>query len=143
MRWHRILAVLRKELVQLRRDKLTFAMLIGVPLMQLVLFGYAINGDPRGLPMAVVAHDNSSLVRSIVRAAENTRYFKVVASPGESEAEAMLTSGTVQFVLVFPADFRSVCCVAKNQPWPSTLTPPTPQPPALRWLPCWPCRSLP
>ena len=66
------LAVLRKELVQLRRDRLTFAMLIGVPIMQLVLFGYAINGDPRQLPTALVALDDGPLVRSIVRAAENT-----------------------------------------------------------------------
>ena len=53
--WGRIVAVLRKEFVQLRRDRLTFAMMLGVPIMQLVLFGYAINGDPRGLPTAVVA----------------------------------------------------------------------------------------
>ena len=68
----RIGAVLRKELVQLRRDRLTFAMMIGVPIMQLILFGYAINADPRHLPAAVVALDQSPLVRSIVRAAENT-----------------------------------------------------------------------
>ena len=105
MSWQRILAVLRKEFIQLRRDRLTFAMLIGVPLMQLVLFGYAINGDPHQLPTAVVAHDNGPLVRAIVRAAENTGYFKVVASPVESEAERLIATGKVQFVLVFPADF--------------------------------------
>jgi ABC-2 type transport system permease protein len=101
----RIAAVLLKELVQLRRDRLTFAMLLGVPIMQLVLFGYAINGDPRQLPTAVVALDDGPLVRSIVRAAENTGYFRVTARVGASQAEALLASGQVQFALVFPADF--------------------------------------
>ena len=70
--------MLRKEFVQLRRDRLTFAMLIGVPIMQLILFGYAINADPKHLPTAVVALDQSPLVRSIVRAAQNTDYFRIV-----------------------------------------------------------------
>ncbi len=103
--WGRVLAVLLKEFVQLRRDRLTFAMLVGVPLMQLVLFGYAINGDPRQLPTAIVALDEGPLVRSIVRAAENTGYFRVVAHASDSEGEALLARGEVQFVLVFPADF--------------------------------------
>lgn len=103
--WRRIVAVLRKEFIQLRRDRLTFAMLIGVPIMQLLLFGYAINGDPKNLPTAVVAHDQGPLVRSIVRAAENTGYFRVVATASEAEAEGLLARGEVQFALVFAADF--------------------------------------
>jgi len=103
--WGRIVAVLRKEFVQLRRDRLTFAMMLGVPIMQLVLFGYAINGDPRQLPTAVVAADSGPLVRSIVRAAENTGYFKVVATVSDGNAEHLIASGQVQFALVFPADF--------------------------------------
>jgi ABC-2 type transport system permease protein len=75
--------VLLKEFIQLRRDRLTFAMLIGVPILQLVLFGYAINGDPRQLPTAVVALDDGPLVRAVVRAAENTGYFRVVAHTTE------------------------------------------------------------
>jgi ABC-2 type transport system permease protein len=75
--------------------------------MQLVLFGYAINGDPRQLPTAVVAHDHSPLVRSIVRAAENTGYFRVTEVTGEPEAERLVAEGRVQFVLVFPADFST------------------------------------
>ncbi|MBZ8142821.1 mannose-1-phosphate guanyltransferase [Rubrivivax gelatinosus] len=103
--WGRILAVLRKELIQLRRDRLTFAMLVGVPLMQLVLFGYAINGDPRHLPTAVVALDDGPLVRSVVTAVQNTGYFRVVATPTEAQADELLARGEVQFALVFPADF--------------------------------------
>jgi ABC-2 type transport system permease protein len=103
--WGRIVAVLRKEFVQLRRDRLTFAMMLGVPIMQLVLFGYAINGDPRNLPTAVVTADGGPFVRAIVRAAENTGYFKVVASVADADAERLIASGDVQFALVFPADF--------------------------------------
>ena len=101
----RIAAVLRKELIQLKRDRLTFAMLIGVPLMQLVLFGYAINGDPKHLPTALVALDDGPLVRSIVRAAENSGYFHIVANVSDSQAEQLIATGEVQFALVFPADF--------------------------------------
>ncbi len=103
----RVWAVMAKEFVQLKRDRLTFAMMIGVPLMQLVLFGYAINTDPKHLPTAVVAADSGPLVRSIVRAVENTAYFRVVAQPTESEAERMLARGEVQFVIVIPAGFTS------------------------------------
>jgi len=101
----RIVAVLLKEVIQLRRDRLTFAMLVGVPILQLVLFGYAINGDPRLLPTAVVAMDDGPLVRAVVRAAENTGYFRVVAHTTDAEAEALVAKGQVQFALVFPADF--------------------------------------
>jgi ABC-2 type transport system permease protein len=107
-RWlSRILAVLAKELIQLRRDRLTFAMMVGVPIMQLVLFGYAINSDPRNLPAAVVAAENSPFVRSIVRAVENSGYFRVVAVPTEGEAERLIERGEVQFALVFPSDFSA------------------------------------
>ncbi len=105
--WSRIWAVLLKELVQLRRDRLTFAMMIGIPIMQLVMFGFAINGDPKNLPAAVVALDQGPYVRSIVRAAEHTGYFRVVATTGERAAEQMLASGEVQFVFMFPADFST------------------------------------
>ena len=101
----RVAAVLRKEFVQLRRDRLTFAMLIGVPIMQLILFGYAINADPKHLPTAVVALDQSPIVRSIVRAAQNTDYFRIVEVGSESEAERLIARGDVQFALVFPSDF--------------------------------------
>ncbi len=104
--WHRFIAVLAKEFVQLRRDRLTFAMMIGVPVMQLVLFGFAINMDPKGLPAAVVAASSSPFSRSLVRALENTGYFRVVALPATvAEADRLLQLGTVQFVLQIPEDF--------------------------------------
>jgi ABC-2 type transport system permease protein len=103
---HRFVAVLMKEFVQMRRDRLTFAMMLGVPLMQLVLFGYAINLDPKGLPAAVVTADPSVFSRSLTRALENTGYFRVVATPATvAEADRMLILGKVQFVLQVPEDF--------------------------------------
>ena len=104
--WHRFIAVLAKEFVQLRRDRLTFAMMIGVPVMQLVLFGFAINMDPKGLPAAVVSAESSAFSRSLVRALENTGYFRIVALPASvAEADQLLQLGTVQFVLQIPEDF--------------------------------------
>src|SRR5262245_62356948 len=89
--FHRFVAVLMKEFVQMRRDRLTFAMMIGVPVMQLVLFGFAINMDPKGLPAAVVSADQSPFSRSLVRALENTGYFRVVALPATvDEADRLL-----------------------------------------------------
>jgi ABC-2 type transport system permease protein len=104
--WHRFIAVLTKEFVQMRRDRLTFAMMIGVPIMQLVLFGYAINMDPKGLPAAMVSADASPFSRSLVRALENTGYFRIVATPATVDAaDRLLARGEVQFVLHVPEDF--------------------------------------
>ncbi len=95
-----------KEFVQMRRDRLTFAMMIGVPVMQLVLFGYAINMDPKALPAAVVTADPSVFSRSLTRALENTGYFQVIATPQTvDEADRLLALGKVQFVLQVPEDF--------------------------------------
>ena len=103
---HRFIAVLTKEFVQMRRDRLTFAMMLGVPLMQLVLFGYAINLDPKGLPTAVVTAESSTFSRSLTRALENTGYFRVVATPATvAEADRLVLLGKVQFVLQVPEDF--------------------------------------
>jgi ABC-2 type transport system permease protein len=103
---HRTYAVFIKEFQQMLRDRLTFAMAFGVPILQLVLFGYAINTDPKGLPTAIVSADNSVMTRSIVSAMQNTGYFRVthdVAS--EREAEALIASGRVQFMVAIPPDF--------------------------------------
>ena len=77
----RVAAIIVKEFQQMLRERLTFAMAIGVPVMQLILFGYAINNDPKGLPTALVAYDNGPLARSLVAAVQNTGYFHVVAQP--------------------------------------------------------------
>jgi ABC-2 type transport system permease protein len=102
----RFWAVLSKEFVQMRRDRLTFAMMIGVPIMQLILFGFAINADPKALPTAVLAADNSVYARTFVRALENSGYFRVVRGiTSEVEAERALALGEVQFVLTIPENF--------------------------------------
>ena len=102
----RLMAILIKEFRQMRRDRLTFAMMVGVPIMQLVLFGYAINTDPKQLPLAVVAADHSEFSRSFVAALENSRYFRLAATPAsEAEGDRLLATGEVQFLLVVPPDF--------------------------------------
>ena len=102
----RFWAVLVKEFVQMRRDRLTFAMMIGVPIMQLILFGFAINSDPKALPTAVLAADNSIYARTLIRAIENSGYFRVVREvTSESEAERALALGSVQFAVTIPENF--------------------------------------
>src|SRR6185436_9811892 len=104
--WSRFLAVFIKEFVQMRRDRITFAMMVGVPLMQLILFGYAINSDPKALPTAVVMGDSSTFGRSIVTALQNSEYFRIVGPPvTEAEADELLRLGEVQFVVTIPVDF--------------------------------------
>jgi ABC-2 type transport system permease protein len=104
--WARFIAVLLKEFVQMKRDRLTFGMIIGVPIIQLVLFGFAINTDPKGLPAALVSADESPFSRTLVRALENSQYFRFTHKPvSEPEADRLLQLGEVQFVLVIPPDF--------------------------------------
>ncbi len=104
--WQRLFAIMLKELIQLRRDRLTFAMMVGVPIIQMTLFGFAINGDPKRLPTAVIAHEHSVYTRSLVRALENSGYFEIVRpATDEHEAGRLLAEGEVQFVLTVPAGF--------------------------------------
>src|SRR5919205_3123414 len=83
----RLWAVLIKEFVQMRRDRLTFAMMVGIPVLQLILFGYAINADPKHLPAAVLVADQGPHARSLLMAMKNSAYFDTVREL-ESEAEA-------------------------------------------------------
>jgi ABC-2 type transport system permease protein len=102
----RLAAMLIKEFIQMRRDRITFAMMLGVPLMQLVLFGFAINTDPKGLPAALVSVSNDHYTRAMVTAMEMTGYYRfdhVVASA--AEAEKLMADGTVSFVVTIPSDF--------------------------------------
>ncbi len=104
--WRRMLAIFVKEFQQMMRDRLTFAMAVGIPILQLVLFGYAINADPKGLPTAVVSAGNSAMTRSLVAALQNTGYFRLVhTGTSEGEGDALLQSGQVQFMIVIPPDF--------------------------------------
>ncbi|MET0874005.1 MAG: ABC transporter permease [Pseudolabrys sp.] len=103
-------AVLVKEFIQLKRDRVSFAMIIMVPLIQLLLFGYAINTNPRHLPTAVLLQENSDLGRSILAALKNTDYFHVIERPRtEAELDEMLASGKILFGIEIPRNFeRSV-----------------------------------
>ncbi len=102
----RFSALMRKEFIQMRRDRLTFAMMVGIPILQLVLFGYAINSDPKHLPTAVFAQDHSIFTRSFFTALENTGYFRIVSRPETAdEADKLLARGEVQFVIEIPTDF--------------------------------------
>ncbi len=104
--WHRLLAMIVKEFIQLRRDRLTFAMMLGIPLIQLILFGFAINGDPKHLPTVIVAHEQTPFTRAIVQGLENSGYFQLVATDlGEAEADHWLEEGDAQFAVVIPAGF--------------------------------------
>lgn len=104
--WPRFIAVLMKEFVQMKRDRLTFGMIVGIPILQLVLFGFAINTDPKGLPAALVAADESPFSRAVVSSLENSQYFKFTKRvSSEAEAERLMKLGEVQFVLVIPPDF--------------------------------------
>ena len=108
--WRKTWAMLVKEFIQLKRDRVSFAMIIMIPLVQLMLFGYAINTTPRDLPTAVLIQEQSDLSRSILAALENTKYFKVTRLPRtEAEVDQLLASGTVLFAIEIPANFeRSV-----------------------------------
>jgi ABC-2 type transport system permease protein len=102
----RFAAIIRKEFIQMRRDRLTFAMMFGIPIIQLILFGFAINTDPKSLPVAILAADHSPFVRRFVHAMENSGYFRVTQNvTTEEEARKLLARGEVQFVLSVPTDF--------------------------------------
>ena len=104
--WRRALAVFIKEFQQMMRDRLTFAMAVGVPIMQLVMFGYAINTDPKGLPTVVVSTDAGPMSRGLLAAMQNTGYFRVGhVLNSEKEAEALIETGQVQFMVVIPPNF--------------------------------------
>ena len=102
----RMFAILLKEFVQMRRDRFTFSLMVGVPVMQMLLFGFAINSDPRHLPAAVHLADDSRYARSIGAALVNSTYFDIVAiAKTPEEADRMLNEGEVAFVITVPVNF--------------------------------------
>ena len=102
----RLLAMILKEFIQMKRDRMTFAMMIGIPIIQLMLFGFAINSDPKHLPTAVLSYDNSDLTRSFIAALQNTGYYRIerIAASRE-EVDRLLDRGEVLFAVTIPAGF--------------------------------------
>ncbi|HEV2692828.1 MAG TPA: ABC transporter permease [Verrucomicrobiae bacterium] len=95
-----------KEFIQMRRDRMTFGMMIGVPMLQLMLFGYAINSNPKHLPTAVYSQDNGIFGRTIIWGMRNSSYFDIVKEPkNEKEIQTLLAENKVQFVVEIPVDF--------------------------------------
>jgi len=102
----RVLAVMIKEIKQLTRDRVTYAMMLGIPVIQLLLFGYAINSEPRHLPTAVLVQENSVFARSIVGALDHSAFFDLVAQArSPAELDEMVRRGDVQFAVTIPGDF--------------------------------------
>jgi ABC-2 type transport system permease protein len=105
--WQRTFAMLVKEFIQLKRDRVSFAMIIMIPLVQLLLFGYAINTNPRHLPTAVLLQEQTDVGRSILKALENTKYFEVThVVQSEAEFDQLLQSGKVLFAIEIPVNFE-------------------------------------
>ena len=102
----RILAILSKEFTQLVRDRLTYAMIIGIPVIQLLLFGYAINSDPKHLPTAVLVQDQGQFSRSILGALQRSDYFNLrYSARSPAEMHRLIERGVVQFAVTIPGDF--------------------------------------
>lgn len=102
----RLWAVVVKEFIQMRRDRLTFGMMVGIPLIQLTLFGFAINSDPKYLPTAVIVQDHSPFSRTFVWSLKNSHYFEIVkVAESEKEVQFLLDEGEVQFVIHIPENF--------------------------------------
>jgi ABC-2 type transport system permease protein len=102
----RMMAVLVKEFIQLARDRVTYALILAVPVVQMLLFGYAINTDPRHLPTAILVQENSILARSVVASLANSDYFEIrhqARSP--AELDRLVRTGEVQFAITIPGDF--------------------------------------
>ena len=102
----RFWAIVDKEFIQMRRDRLTFGMMAGIPMLQLILFGYAINSNPKHLPTAVYAADNSPFSRTVVWALRNSSYFDLTREAhSAAEIRELLAEGRVQFAVTVPVDF--------------------------------------
>ena len=129
--WACFWAISVKEFIQMRRDRLTFGMMIGIPIMQLLLFGYAINANPRHLPTAVLVANRGQQGRTLLRAIKNSTYFDFVRElRSEQEANDVLSRGEVLFVVTISEDFHGISCAAIGRSCWSKPTRPIPLPPA-------------
>ena len=104
--FNRWLGILIKEFIQLKRDRLTFGMIVIIPIVQLLLFGFAINSDPKHMPTAVVMADPGPFARTYTAAMQNSEYFQIVGEVDEKTADQLLNQGDVQFVVTFPTNFH-------------------------------------
>jgi len=103
--FHRLAAIVVKEFIQMRRDRLTFGMMVGIPLIQLTLFGFAINSNPKSLPTAIVLGESGPYVETLLHGMTNSGYFEIREHLDETAAREALLLGRVQFVLTIPPDF--------------------------------------
>jgi len=104
--WSRWVGIIVKEFIQLKRDRLTFGMIIGIPVLQLILFGYAINADPKKLPTAVLSADSSPYSRTLLAAMQTSGYYRVNHyARSEAEVDDLLAKGEVQFAVTIPENF--------------------------------------
>src|SRR5512140_2284343 len=102
----RLWAIVVKEFIQMRRDRLTFGMMIGIPLIQLMLFGFAINSDPKHLPTAVLLADHGPQARTLLQSIRASSYFDFVRQvESAAEGEKLLARGEVQFLITIPVQF--------------------------------------
>ncbi|MGE0178691.1 MAG: ABC transporter permease [Sphingomonas sp.] len=102
----RMVAVLVKEFIQLTRDRITYALILAVPVIQMLLFGYAINTDPRHLPTAVLVQENSVFARSVLAGVANSSYFRIThQARSPAELDQLVRTGEVQFAITIPGDF--------------------------------------
>lgn len=110
----RLWGVVIKEFLQLSRDRLTYAMIIGLPIVQLLLFGYAINNDPKHLPTALILGEQSQFTRSIESALRNSDYFSIVDTMTEEQAKNAIAKGEIYFVINVPTDFSKKLLRGEN-----------------------------
>jgi ABC-2 type transport system permease protein len=107
--FNRFAALLRKEWLQMKRGPITLRFIIALPMMQLLLFGYAINTDPKNLPAGLLSVEHSKYERTIITALRNTGYYKISMLSSEAEAERGLARGELLFVINIPPNFdRSI-----------------------------------
>lgn len=104
--YSRLWAIIIKEFVQTKRERITFAMMVIIPIIQLILFGFAINNDPKHLPTVIIAHENSNFSRTFITAMKNSDYFDIIDTlSSETIANQLLQQGKIQFAITLPSDF--------------------------------------
>ena len=105
----RLNAIFIKEFLQLRRDRMTFAMLVGIPLIQMLIFGYAINTNPKNLPTVTLVYDNSNFSRRVVSGMVNSKYFTIIAeAKSDEEVDRYLRNGEAYLRLRFPLSLPEI-----------------------------------